>query len=134
MFVNVLNNNQIIKNGMEKCLQRNEILSSNIANAETPGFKAKDVFINIFNPINAETQSHKAKDIFLDILNPLNNERGMNYTIKERTDVEPKENGNTVDMGKEMTSIVENILEYNALVQALSKKISGMEYAINDRR
>lgn len=134
MFINVLNNNQIIKSGMDKCLQRNQILASNIANAETPGFKAKDVFINIFNPINSDTLRYNAKDFSFKTLNYSNTYMGVNYTIKERTDVDPKENGNTVDMGKEMTSIVENVLEYNALVQALSKKLSGMEYAINDRR
>lgn len=114
MSVSVLKNIQIISDGMDKCLQRNQILSSNIANSETAGYKSMDVFLNIFNPIN--------------------DKNGINYTIKERTDVEPKGNGNTVDMEKEMTSIVENVLEYNALIQALSKSITGMEYAINDRR
>ncbi|MFA5341108.1 MAG: flagellar basal body protein [Clostridia bacterium] len=114
MSISVLKNTQIITDGMDKCLQRNQILASNIANAETAGYKAKDVF--------------------LDILNPIHPEEGVSYSIKDRTDVEPKENGNTVDMGKEMTSIVENVLEYNALVQALSKSISYIEYAINDRR
>ncbi|MFA7672245.1 MAG: flagellar basal body protein [Clostridia bacterium] len=114
MSINVLKNTQIVTDGMDKCLQRNQILASNIANSATPGYKAKDVFLNILNPVNKEG--------------------GINYSIQERTDVEVKENGNTVDMGKEMTSIVENVLEYNALVQSLSKSISSIEYAIDDRR
>jgi len=114
MYVNLLKNTQVITNGMDKCLQRNQVLSSNIANSETPGYKAKDVFLNILEPVTPEGV--------------------IRYSITERTDVEAKENGNTVDIGKEMTSIVENVLEYNALVNALSKSIKGMEYAIEDRR
>lgn len=114
MFVGLLNNSKIITNGMDKCFLRNQILSTNIANTETPEFKAKDLFINVLNPLTSKGE--------------------ISYLIEERSDVSPKENGNTVDMAKEMTSLVENVLEYNALVQAMSKNISHIEYALGDRR
>ncbi|MBN2853859.1 MAG: hypothetical protein JXQ23_14105 [Clostridia bacterium] len=114
MLNNLFGSSQIIISGLNKSWNRNQVISDNIANSETDGYKAKDVFVNELNSfINNDTVS---------------------FSVQERTDGIVKPNGNNVDMEKEMTSLVENSIEYNALIQALTRELRKIEYVINEGR
>jgi flagellar basal-body rod protein FlgB len=115
---------------------RQELISSNIANAETPGYKAKRI----------DFEEALAKAIDLDKL------QNMNVTEREHfnvggggfTNLQPEvyqdpngvvsEDGNTVDRANEMALMAENKILYDAMVQLLNKKMGLKKYIVNSDR
>ena len=92
-----------------------KVIAGNIANADTPGFKEKEI----------------------DFKKQL--EKQMTYSSGvveiEETPEEPfgfaALDENTVNMENQVMKLTENSMYYDALVQALSKKFSLMRYIIN---
>ncbi len=52
--------------------------------------------------------------------------------IYENPDISVNNDGNTVDMDKEMASLAENSLMYKAAVQLINKKMATLKYAATD--
>lgn len=115
---------------------RQEILTANIANAETPGYRAKR--------LDFEEALSRALDI--DGQQSLNvadqdhyrvGEGGFNNLSPEVYD-DPNgivsEDGNTVDRDAEMAAMAENKILYDAAVQLLNKKLGFMKYALANER
>ena len=106
--------------------KRNEILSSNIANAATPNFKAKDLdFTQMLNnkmgfgEVKTSNQRH-----FKMAFGP--NEQG----VKFRQNVTPSKDGNTVELHVEQMQFSENVMRYQSSLEFLNRKISGLMSAI----
>ena len=106
--------------------KRNEILSSNIANAGTPNFKAKDLDFEAllnsrmgFGKVNTTNSRH------FDIsIGP--NEEG----VKFRQNVTPSKDGNTVELHVEQLQFSENVMRYQTSLEFLNRKIAGLMSAI----
>ena len=106
--------------------KRNEILSSNIANAATPNFKAKDLDFNEmlnnkmgFGEVNTNSERH-----FKMSIGP--NEQG----VKFRQNVTPSKDGNTVELHVEQMQFSENVMRYQSSLEFLNRKIAGLMSAI----
>ena len=106
--------------------KRNEILSSNIANAATPNFKAKDLDFNEmlnnkmgFGEVNTNDKRH-----FKVSIGP--NEQG----VKFRQNVTPSKDGNTVELHVEQMQFSENVMRYQSSLEFLNRKIAGLMSAI----
>ena len=106
--------------------KRNEILSSNIANAGTPNFKAKDLDFDEmlqsklgFGEVNITSMRH-----FKSSIGP--NEEG----VKFRQNVTPSKDGNTVELHVEQMQFSENVMRYQTSLEFLNRKISGLMSAI----
>ena len=106
--------------------KRNEILSSNIANAATPNFKAKDLDFNEmlnnkmgFGEVNTNDRRH-----FKVGIGP--NEQG----VKFRQNVTPSKDGNTVELHVEQMQFSENVMRYQSSLEFLNRKIAGLMSAI----
>lgn len=111
--------------------RRTKILASNIANADTPGYKAKDLaFAEVLRDtsgnINAETKLSKAQ------LNTTNNRhiRTLGSTSEARVMYrQPQEaalDGNTVDKDLEQARFAENTVRYQASLNFISSRVSGL--------
>ena len=106
--------------------KRNEILSSNIANAATPNFKAKDLDFDAllnsrmgFGKVNTSNSRH------FDIsVGP--NEEG----VKFRQNITPSKDGNTVELHVEQLQFSENVMRYQTSLEFLNRKIAGLMSAI----
>ena len=107
--------------------QRAEILASNIANADTPGYKAQDLdfksaLANAQEKINSGTNVARTNTKHFDI-----SQLGDNSTIKFRQNYQPDTgDGNTVDINTERMAYMENSLEYQTTIQFLNSKINGL--------
>ena len=112
---------------------RNEIISSNIANAETPGYRAKR--------LDFEEALQKAIDIDRTQTMKTSNERHFNVggggfdnlsaTFYEDPNGVVTENENTVDRDSEMVRMADNKIMYDASVQLLKKKLGMMKYLLS---
>jgi len=115
-------------------LLRHNVTSSNIANAETPGFKAKVVDFEeaLSRAIDHEKigQNHTS--------HPEHYLMGQGAISRARADVydNPEINmandGNTVDLEREMSTLAENSIMYKAALQLINKKLGLMKYAASD--
>lgn len=115
---------------------RNTVISSNIANAETPGYKAKK--------LDFEGALQRALD--LDGANALSTSNGDHMAVgslavsKTRADIfeDPEgavtNDGNSVDIEKEMSALSENAVMYKAALQLINKKMAALKYAATDGR
>ena len=115
---------------------RQEVISSNIANAETPDYKAKR--------LDFEEALQKAIDI--DRTQTLKTSDPQHYNIggggfenlapelKVDANGEVSEDGNTVNRDDEMARMAENKIMYDATVQLMNKKLGMMKYIIGSER
>lgn len=111
----------ILEKMMDIATYRRKILTSNIANSDTPGYKAKD--ISFKNEINKAIE---------DIKNN-NNTGNHNYHVFETFNTMPNRDGNTVNVDIEMAKMAENSLTYNATVQFYARKARMLKDAIKAR-
>lgn len=109
--------------------QRAEVLSSNIANADTPHYKARDVdFQSALNSAMSHQKSMQmatTSDKHFD-LQALTQEN-VKYRVPDQPDTG---DGNTVDMQKEQQTFMQNTLEYQMSLDFLGGKFTGMRKAI----
>jgi flagellar basal-body rod protein FlgB len=111
-------------NILEKILDvaafRHRVLASNIANADTPGYKAKD--------ISFQEELNKA------IENPGSATEGQRFHIFEVVTTMPNRDGNTVNLNIEMAKIAENTLIYNTATSLMAKNIRMLKDVIRGGR
>jgi len=115
---------------------RAELVSSNIANAETPDYKAKR--------INFEDALARALDIDKQQSLHVTDGRHFNVGGGGFNNLEPEivedangivsEDGNSVDRDREMSIMAENKILYDASVQLLNKKLGLLKYAVSSDR
>ncbi len=108
--------------------RRNELLASNIANADTPGYKARDI------DFRAALQG-AGREIGLTRTQPghlsLENDSGIDGAeLLYRVPNQPSLDGNTVDPDLERAAFAENALRYNASLTFLDRKFRGLILAI----
>ena len=106
--------------------RRNEMLASNIANAATPNFKARDIDfdtelkrINKIGNVETTNSSH-----FSSI------QKRIGKDSVYRLPIHPSLDGNTVEMAVEQMQFSENVMRYQTTLSFLNNKIAGLKSAI----
>ncbi len=106
--------------------KRNEILASNIANAATPNFKAKDLdFKEVFDAKMGFGRVNTSNSRHLEVLS-VENQDGIGF----RQNITPSMDGNTVELHVEQMQFSENVIRYQTSLEFLNRKISGLMAAI----
>jgi len=95
--------------------QRLGLLSSNLANAGTPGYKAKD--IDFAAALKARTGG-------------ASEDKAMAAATRYRVPVMPSLDGNTVEMSTEQTAFAENAVGYSATLSFIRGRIETVTRAI----
>lgn len=110
---------------------RHQVLASNIANADTPHYKARDF------SFDEAMQSAMGSNSFGRGLAMAKTDRGhLNgngsgvVQMKYRADTQSAVDGNTVDMDVERTQIADNAVQYQILTQLISDKFKGLKTAM----
>lgn len=116
-------------------LLKHGLISSNIANAETPNYHAKKV--------DFEEALSRALD--MDGMRGMSTSHGDHFTVgggsaKVRPDIyenpegEINNDGNTVDLEREMSNLAENTVMYKTALSLINKKLAALRYAASDGR
>ena len=112
--------------------KRAEVLSSNIANSDTPYYKAvdfdfKDAMTRAIGEAESSMGMAKTHQTHLDGFA----EQGeKDFKLQYRTEVQPSIDGNTVDMDLERSAFADNALKYQSTLTFLNRRISGLSDAI----
>jgi flagellar basal-body rod protein FlgB len=91
--------------------QRMAVLASNIANASTPNYKARDLDF-----ADAMQRTHAGEDI--------------GGALRYRVPVQPSLDGNTVELATEQTAFAENALAYRTTLSFLGARITTLSRAL----
>ncbi|MEO6699293.1 MAG: flagellar basal body rod protein FlgB [Paraperlucidibaca sp.] len=137
---------------------RSEILASNIANADTPGYQARDIdFKSALSEAMGENSSSRlslgnnatgaaASSLGLSLpssgtsINQAgisvssNNPSDMAASLKYRIPLQSALDGNTVEADREQAAFADNTVRYQATLQFLGGKFSSMKTAITGGR
>ena len=107
---------KILEKMLDVSAFRQKVLASNIANADTPGYKAKD--------ISFQKELDRA----------IEGSKGQDYEIYETVTTMPNRDGNTVNLDIEMAKVAENTLIYNAATQLMTIKMRMIKDVIKGGR
>ncbi len=111
--------------------QRTEVLAANIANADTPGYRARDV--DFKSALAAASNAQNAGQMKTTQSRHISTAQ-LNGTpageLKYRTPLAPALDGNTVDTQLEQAAFAENSVRYQATLSFLSSKFRGLMTAI----
>lgn len=111
---------------------RQELLASNIANADTPNYKARDIdFASALRNALAGTST----ELPVEQTSPMHLEGKaggaiLGAPVMYRKPVQPSADGNTVDMDVERAQFADNALRYEASVRFVSEQLKATLAAI----
>lgn len=91
--------------------QRMAVLASNIANAATPGYKARDID-------------------FASALDAVERGQSGDGALRYRVPLSPSLDGNTVEMATEQTAFAENAIQYRTTLSFLEGRVSTLTRAL----
>ncbi len=110
--------------------QRSAVLAANIANADTPNYKAKDIAFNdVLRRAAGKNTSLSLQTTRSGHMGPGDVKTGAG-DIKFRQPLQPSLDGNTVDDHIEHVQFAENTFRYQASLQFLSSKFKSLQLAI----
>lgn len=117
-YINVLNR------AADAAWQRNEAISNNIANVDTPGYKRQDVaFESVLQKAlgnnRYESMDEKVSNINLSRL------RGRAYV--DYANYSYRLDGNNVDIENENVMLVENQLKYQGLISSINQEFTNLQ-------
>lgn len=111
--------------------QRSEVLAANLANADTPGYKARDFdFAKVLKnemPMNNGMATTHAGHI--DAGKKVGAAGQVDYRVPQQASTD----GNTVDVQQEQVDFSENSLRYQASLRFLDGRIKAINMAIKGR-
>ena len=117
----------LMAKGLDYRALRQEMISSNIANVDTPNYRARDIsFENLLTDERRRIFPERSASLEMALtdakhLRPERLEGGPKAEIFFRDGHLARNDGNTVDLDVETTEMAKNTVMYNALVAALKK-------------
>ena len=97
--------------------ERMGVIASNIANAATPGYKARDI------DFNAALDARLARSRGVSVANP-------NAAMVWRNPTMPALDGNTVELNREQVAFAENAVAYSATLSFVQGRVSTITRAL----
>jgi flagellar basal-body rod protein FlgB len=108
--------------------RRTEILSANLANADTPNYKARD--IDFEGAMRAEMGRQKGLQMTRTNAGHLGSHGTDSGAIQYRVPNQPSIDGNTVDAAEEQTRFAENSMRYMASLDFVEGTFQKLKKAV----
>ena len=117
---------EVYSNSLRIRNNRNEILASNIANAATPNFKARDLDFEVelakalsVGPLKTSKDGHIALA-----------SKNLPGKVQYRKPLHPSMDGNTVEISVEQAKYGKAAAEYQASLRFIESRVSGIRRAL----
>lgn len=108
--------------------RRYQVLSSNIANADTPNYKARDVdFKSAFQDARGGTVRLRTTS---DMHQAARGAGNRGDELLYRVPTQPSLDGNTVEADVEQAAFADNAVRYRATLEFLNGTIKSLRYAL----
>jgi len=114
-----------MEQGLRLRSQRQQVLATNIANADTPNYKAQDLD---FNQALKSALSGTSSSSGLVATNPrhVTDVTQGSALVQARKQLQSSADGNTVDMDVEQSQFAENALQYETLVSIINSHFKNI--------
>ena len=117
-YINVLNR------AADAAWQRNEAISNNIANVDTPGYKRQDVaFESVLQQALGNNRYQSMGDKVANV--NLSRLRGRAYV--DYANYSYRLDGNNVDIENENVMLAENQLKYQGLISSINQEFTNLQ-------
>lgn len=119
---------QNLENGLNGAALEQKAISNNIANVDTPNYKAKrTAFQHTLNEAiqTQHIQANRTNQKHIEFGGP-----HAEAHVREDNSTMYNHNGNNVDIDKEMSNLAKNQIYYNALTDRLSGKFGSLKTAV----
>lgn len=108
----------ILAKAMSMRLKRHGSIAGNIANAETPGYRPQQIAFE--DQLQEAVKSGSADRV-----------HKTNAKVLTIDDVTPRQDGNSVDLDRQMAGLAENSLMYNAAAEFMARKMRMIKSVIS---
>ena len=121
-----------LQKGLDTTWLRNEVITNNIANADTPGFKVsevefEDILVSAISGSDIEMKTTREGHISRPGGGDLSR---LEPTVRKIEDTSYRFDENNVDVEAEMVSLAQNSLEYYTLVSKINSEFNKLNMAI----
>jgi flagellar basal-body rod protein FlgB len=123
---------------MEKALNaslaRNDTISQNLANVDTPNYKRKDIAFEQYlnNSLDESNLEGKLTDKRHIPINSKDIDSIEPTVTEDNSDTSMRIDGNNVDVDSEMAYLAKNTIKYNALVQLINSNFNKTKNVIRE--
>ena len=130
-------NTQIQEKALDAAWLRNEILSHNLANVDTPNYNRKDVdfeseLIRALNPDLDDVIVHKKHNFRMKEVSDLSSVKPR--VTEDYNELSMRLDGNNVDIDAEMAQMAKNTIKYNTVTSNINGKFSKLRHVISEGR
>ena len=136
MWDNIFRPMDLLQKGLSAAWTRNAVIRNNIANVETPDFKASDVEFETLMARAIDGSSFvgtKTHSRHIDI-GGASDISSVIPRIVERKNLSMRMDGNNVDIEDENVKLAQNSLYYNTLMEKMNSEIRRLRMAISEGR
>jgi flagellar basal-body rod protein FlgB len=112
---------------------RHELLTANIANADTPGYRPRDLdFAGVLRALVLDQRGRGGGEFGKWDTEKLTLTSRHSHGLAQEREGEGRLDGNRVDLDRELALLVENTLLHEASLTLLSRTLGGLRYAISE--
>jgi flagellar basal-body rod protein FlgB len=134
MLPDIFRTTDLLQKGLNAAQLRQDTIANNIANVDTPGFKASSVEFESYMKDALENDGFEAR---------MTRDKHIVFDDGNAGDVQPavvtdnstsmRMDGNNVDIDSEMSALAKNNIYYNTLVMKLNGELERLKLAIDGR-
>ena len=134
MELNNTKNDRLIESALKGLTARQRTIADNVANVDTPEFKASRVSFEtaLKQAIGTDDQPLKMFKVKNAVDSPGEAPTDVKPTVVQETNLGRRNDGNNVDIDREMLELSDTNVRFNALIQVMSNKMSNLRFVIND--
>lgn len=133
---NLYSKSSILEKSLNASWARNDAISQNLANVDTPKYKRKDIAFEEF--LNDSMGRTSLEGKVTDKRHIAINTRDVNKIeptlVEDNSDSSMRIDGNNVDIDSEMANLAKNQIKYNALIQMINSNYSKIKSVIKEGR
>lgn len=124
---------QLLEKSLQTSSLRHKVISNNIANVNTPGFKRSEVPFDEILQKNMKQENLPMVRTHEKHLIVTSNKQ-FEPSVLTESNTSLRSDGNNVDIDVEMANLAKNNIYYDAFAQQISHYFSNLKSAINEGR
>jgi len=135
MIEDMFNNTYVLQKALDASWTKNKVISNNIANVDTPGYKRQKVEFESYlaqavdnKALKGTTTNEKHIPVGVGSINRIK------IDVKEDNSTTMRLDGNNIDIDSEMSDLAKNNIMYNVLTEKISGAFRNLRTAINEGR
>jgi flagellar basal-body rod protein FlgB len=131
--INSSKNDQLLQAALKGLSTRQQTIADNVANVDTPQFKASRVSFEteLKQALGTGDQPLPMFKVTNGVAGPGDSSGDVKPTVTTESDTSRRNDGNNVDVDREMLDLTDTNMRYNAVISTVSSKLQILRYAIN---